>query len=82
MIKVKRKSYVTDDAGKKIGVILDMETFQKIEDELDDYYCLKAYYKAKPETDAEIRRGEFVTLDELIAEHKKRKQRSTNGKRR
>lgn len=82
MIKVKRKRYLTDDRGKRVGVILDMKTFEKMQDDLDDYYCGKAYDEAKPLTDAEIKRGEFVTLSEMVAERQKRKQRSSNGKRR
>lgn len=85
MLTVKKRQYLTDQSGKRVGVILDMKTYQKMLDDLDDYYCKKAYDRAKPATDAEIRRGDFVTLDEVVAERRARKQTRSagrNGKRR
>jgi len=79
MLKVKRKSYLTDDAGKRVAVVLDMKTFEQIEDELDELACIQAYDKAKPETDAAISRGDYITLEEYLAKHnKKRKVRHRN----
>ncbi len=82
MIPQKKKRYITDQTGKRVGVVLDLRTFQKMEDELDDYYSKKAYEKAKKETDEEIRRGEFITLQELIPQRRERKGRHRNSKRR
>ena len=85
MLAIKKRQYLTNLAGKRVGVILDMKTFQKMQDELDDYYCKRAYDKAKPVTDAEIKRGEFATLDDLMARRRARTQSrkaGRNGKRR
>ena len=85
MLTVKKKQYLTDQSGKRVGVVVDMKTFEKLLDELDDYYCRKAYEKAKRSTDAEIKRGEFVTLDKLLKDRAARKQShkaGRNGKRR
>jgi len=80
MIPQRKKRYITDQAGKRVGVVLDLPTFQKMEDELDDYYSKRAYEKAKPGTDAEIKRGDFVTIEEVISRHGERKTRRRNGK--
>lgn len=80
MIAQKKAQYITDHAGKRVGVVLDLKTFEKMGDELDDYYCKRAYEKAKPLTDGEIKRGEFMTIEELKARRRIRKIRSHNGK--
>jgi len=80
MILQKKKRYITDQAGKRVGVMLDLPTFQKMEDELDDYYSRRAYEKAKPGTDGEIKRGDFVTIEEVISRRGERKTRRRNGK--
>lgn len=80
MIAQKKRQYVTDRHGKRVGVLLDVKTYEKMQDELDDYHSKRAYEKAKPLTDAELKRGEFVTLRELISRREKRKGRRLNGK--
>jgi len=39
MLTVKKKQYLTNQSGQRVGVLLDMKTFEKMQDELDDYYC-------------------------------------------
>lgn len=64
----KKHQYIIDDNGKRVAVVLDLKTYERMIDDLDDYYCQRAYKEAKPITDAEISKGEFVTLKELKAE--------------
>ena len=80
MITQKNAQYITDHAGKRVGVVLDLRTFEKMEDELDAYYCKRAYEKAKPETDAEMKRGEFISIGEIVARRNRQKTRRHNGK--
>lgn len=80
MPTAKRRRYITDQTGKRVGVILNIKTFEQIEDELDELACIRAYDNAKPETDAAIRRGDFVTLDEILAERKSKKELKRNGR--
>ena len=80
MITQKKRQYITDHAGRRVAVVLDVKTYEKMQDELDDYYCKRAYEKAKPVTDAEIKSGEFLTIEELIARRAMRKPRRHNGK--
>lgn len=79
MPSIKKKQYLTDQSGKRVGVILDMKTFGQIEDELDELACIRAYDKARPETDAAIARGDYVTLDEYLAKRKPKKKVKRNG---
>lgn len=68
-----KKKYLTDEAGKRVGVIVDIDTFERIENELDELACIRAYDKAKPEGDAAVQRGEYVTLEEYLAKRKSKK---------
>ncbi len=62
--------YLIDQEGKKIAVVLDLETYQQILDELDELRCEKGYEQAVKETTTEIEQGDYLTLDEYIVNHK------------
>lgn len=53
--------YIVDAHGHKTAVVLDIKTFEEILDILDDYYCGKAYDRAKKNTDAAVQRGDYET---------------------
>jgi hypothetical protein len=60
------EQFVTDAEGKCVGVMLDLDTYERLcqaEAELND---IRDYDDAKPQVDAEVKAGEFSTL----AEHK------------
>jgi len=67
MLTIKKRQYVTDLAGKRVGVLLDLKTFQQVEEELDELACTRAYDAAKPGVDAAIRRGDYITIQEYVA---------------
>ena len=56
------KQYLTDVNGNQIAVVLDINTYQKLLDELDEYYCLKGYEQAVTETEPEITSGDYLTI--------------------
>lgn len=51
MANASRTKYVTDNEGKKIAVVIALKEYEKMIDELDDYYCIKEYDQVKPKTD-------------------------------
>ena len=53
MIDVKEQ-YVVDDQGNKTGVILDIEVYKRIMDELEELECLRAYDAAKASGDKSL----------------------------
>lgn len=75
MANSSKPKYVTDNKGKKIAVVIDIEKYEKMMDELDDYYCRKEYDIVKPKTDKELEKGDFVTLDYYIAKRSLRNKR-------
>jgi hypothetical protein len=62
MIQEQAEQYLTDADGNKIAVVIDIATYQKMLDELDEFYCLKGYEQAVAEPDPELASGEYTTL--------------------
>lgn len=78
----KKWQYITDHAGRRIGVVVDLKTFEQIEEELDELACIRAYDAAKPEVDAAMKRGDHMTIQEYIAKRAAKKKGKRNGRRR
>lgn len=79
MTKEIKKKYVIDENGKRAAVQLDIKTFDKLLDEIDDLYCALGYEEAKIENAEDIKNGNFKTIHEVI--HKKRNMVKKNPKR-
>ena len=62
-----KEQYLTDTEGNKIAVVIEIETYQKLMEELDELYCLKGYEQAVAETEAEIAAGDYITLEDYLA---------------
>ena len=41
------EKFIVDDKGKRVGVVLDIEEYEKILDELDELDAIRAYDEAK-----------------------------------
>jgi hypothetical protein len=61
------EQYLTDKKGNRIAVVLDIQTYTSLLDELDELRCQKGYEQAVQETDLEIELGDYVTLDQYLA---------------
>lgn len=53
--------YITDKKGKRISVILPIEEYERILEELEDQGDIRLYDEAKKEDD-----GERISLDEAF----------------
>ena len=63
-----KNQFITDASGKKVAIILPMNDYEKMMDELDEYACIKAYDKAQ------TRKQEFIPAEDMFkAIEKKRK---------
>ncbi len=69
-----REQYLTDENGNRIAVVLDINTYKKLLDELDEYYCLKGYEQGVTETEPEITSGDYLTLEQYVANRKSKNQ--------
>ena len=59
--------FVTDSAGRRTAVLLDMEEYEKLLQELEELDSLKAYDAAKSSGD------EVIPLDQALAEIEERR---------
>ena len=41
-----KTQYIVDEKGRKISVVLGIEDYERLMDELDDKYCTKLYDEA------------------------------------
>ncbi|OFV97038.1 MAG: hypothetical protein A3H28_11075 [Acidobacteria bacterium RIFCSPLOWO2_02_FULL_61_28] len=56
------KTYIVDDAGKRVGVLLDMDEYRRILGELEELESMRAFDAAKASKD------EAVPFDQAIRE--------------
>ncbi|NTW48362.1 MAG: hypothetical protein HGB19_01245 [Chlorobiales bacterium] len=70
-----KPKYLTDESGKKIAVQLDMKTFNKLIEALDELDCIAAYDEAKKEE------PNYLPIDEAFEEIEKLRQRKNSNKR-
>jgi hypothetical protein len=62
-----KPQYLTNEDGDKIAVVIDIETYQNLLEELDELRCEKGYEQAIAETEPEIASGDSVTLEQYLA---------------
>ena len=62
-----QEQYITNVEGERIAVILNINAYQKLLDEMDEFLCWKGYQQAVEETESEIEAGDFVTLEHYLA---------------
>ena len=61
-VLAEKEQFIVDASGDRVGVVLDLPTYERLreaEEELDD---LRAYDAAAPRVKAEIAKGDFLTL--------------------
>jgi hypothetical protein len=64
MVKLKER-YIVDEKGNRIGVLLDIEDYQKLLAELEELESIRAYDAAKASGD------EAIPFEQAIAEIEK-----------
>lgn len=62
-----QEQYIINAQGDRIAVILNITAYQKLIEEMDEFFCWKGYQQAVEETNPEIANGDFVTLDRYLA---------------
>lgn len=66
------RAFVTDAQGKRVAVMLDLKTYQRLceaEEELADVH---AYDAARPRVAADVRAGRITSLAEYAAKRSRR----------
>ena len=63
-----KERFIVDENGKRIGVLLDIEDYHKLLEELEELEAIRAYDAAKASGD------EAVPLEQALAEIEKARQ--------
>jgi hypothetical protein len=57
-----RPQFVTDAKGRRVAVLLDVKTYERLMQSGEELADIRAYDKAKTVVSAELQRGQFCTL--------------------
>ena len=63
----KEEQFVTDSRGARIGVVLDLQTYQRLRDAEEELADVHAYDRALPKVRREVAAGQMVSLREYRA---------------
>ena len=70
MITTKKKQYVVDQKGRRLAVLVDVRTYEKLMEAAEELEDIRAYDEAKSKIKAEIREGNSITLDDYLRKRK------------
>ncbi len=56
-----KKQYIVDERGDRVGILLSLEDYQKLLDELEELESLRAYDAAKASSDKPIPFEQAIT---------------------
>lgn len=70
---VGKEQFIVDATGQRVGVVLDLPTYERLREAAEDNADLRAYRAAKSRAAGEIARGEFATLEEYRASRSRRR---------
>ena len=68
-----KEQFIVDASGQRVGVVLDLPTYERLREAAEDNADLRAYRAAKLRTAAEVARGEISTLAEYRASRSRRR---------
>ena len=70
---LKDEQFVTDANGKRVGVLLDVKTYEHLRDAEGELADIRAYDTARPKVAAELKAGQFLTLADYRAKRSDRR---------
>ena len=70
---LQEEQFVTDGTGKRVGVLLDIKTYDRLREAEEELADVRAYDAAKPKVVADVQAGRFSTLADYRAKRGKAK---------
>jgi len=61
---VEEEKFVTDTKGQRVGVLLGLQTYERLREAAEELADIRAYDAAKPKIAADLKAGRFTTLAE------------------
>ena len=69
-----KEQFIVDASGQRVGVLLDLPTYERLREAAEDNADIRSYRAAKSQVSAEIARGEYATLADYASKRlRKRK---------
>ena len=70
---LQEEQFVTDGKGKRVGVLLDIKTYDRLREAEEELADVRAYDAARPKVAADVKAGRFSTLADYRARRGKAK---------
>ena len=70
---LKDEQFVTDGKGKRVGVLLDLKTYDRLREAEEELADTRAYDAARPKAVADLKAGRFSTLADYRAKRSQAK---------
>ncbi len=70
---LKDETFVTDAKGKRVGVVLDLKTYERLRESEEELAEVRAYDATRGKVAAELRAGQFTSLADYSAKRASRK---------
>ena len=71
-VTAKGEQFVTDATGKRVGVLLDLRTYDLLREAQEELADIRAYDVARPKVYAELKAGQSILLSEFASKRSKR----------
>ena len=66
-MKTAAEQFLTDAKGKRTGVLLNLDTYERLREAEEELTDIQAYDAALPKASAELRVGNFIALADYRA---------------
>ena len=70
---LQEQQFVTDGKGKRVGVLLDIKTYDRLREAEEELADVRAYDAARPKVVADVKAGRFSSLADYRARRGKAK---------
>lgn len=61
-LALRDEQFVTDASGKRLGVLLDVATYDRLREAEEELSDIRAYDTARPKVQAEVAAGKVISL--------------------
>ena len=62
IVALKEEQFVTNASGKRVGVLMNLRTYERLREAAEELADVRAYDAARPRAQAEVESGQCVTL--------------------
>jgi hypothetical protein len=72
-VLAEKEQFIVDGSGRRVGVVLDLPTYERLRESAEDNADIRAYRSAKTRVADEVTRGARATLEEYRAKRARKR---------